>query len=210
MITPEAVSSREIPGAARVCALLVLAVLLAVISPALQAQPSCSVPQVGNRQTRRCTVTLTTTLQLAASAQLSLSNSVTSIFNAGAFGTSGGFAAAGETGLKFTGPTLRVSATRAIRVTMINAPSFSGPVPKSASDVSLGISPLANVCNGVAMIPLSTLPLAAQQAAPRVLVQSDTPGDAVVRQLCFDVTWRYESDPPGNYTLPMTFSITAP
>ncbi len=93
---------------------------------------------------------------------------------------------------------------------MVNAPSFNGPTPKSAADVSLGISPLVNVCNGVSMLPLSNAPLAVQQAAPRVLLQSNTPGNDVVRQICFDIIWRYANDPPGSYTLPLTFSITAP
>ncbi len=194
----------------RTSALLVVCVLVASTALSLGAQTSCSVPQVGRRQTRTCSVTLSTTLQIGANALLTLSHGTTNVFNTAAMSADAAFRAAADTGLRVMGPTFRVSATRAVSVTVANAPTFNGPVAKSAADVSLGVSPVPNVCSGASMLPLSSAPMAVQQAAPRVLMQSNAPSNNVVRQVCFRVFWRYASDPPGTYGLPLTFSLTAP
>jgi hypothetical protein len=176
----------------------------------LHGQASCSVSHPGNRQTRTCTVTLSTTLQLLANAQLVLSRSSTNIADPGALGTGAMFKAANDTGIVVNGPQLQASANRGISLTMVNAPQFTGPGAKPASDVRLGITAASASCIGVPVLPLSTSPLAVQQASPRVLLQTSAPSTGVVRQLCLRVFWRYDRDPPGSYSLPLTFSITAP
>lgn len=174
------------------------------------AQASCSVKNPGSRQTRTCTVTLTTTLQLAANAQLTLSRSATDIADASIAAPDPLFRAANDTGIVVVGPSLHASANRAIAVTLVNASQFSGPAPKPASDVALGVSASLNVCAGVSLLPLSDSPIAVQQATPRVIMQTAGAASDIARQLCLRVYWRYASDPPGSYSLPLTFSITAP
>ncbi len=191
--------------AARV--LLLLSTLCAV---PLGAQASCSVQHPGARQTRDCTVTLSTTLQLRETAQLTLSRSATDIAALSIAATDLLFRAANDTGIVVMGPSLHVSANRAIAVTLVNAPQFSGPAPKPASEVLLGVSPTMKRCAGVPMMPLSDSPKAVQQATPRLIMQTAGAASDLARQLCFRVHWRYATDPPGSYSLPLTFSITAP
>ncbi len=188
------------------CAAVLFVMLYA---PPLHAQVACTVQHPGNRQTRICTVAITTTLQLIPQAQLSLSRSHTDLAGGSALDVQS-FSAAADTGAVIVGPTLRVSASRSIAVTMVNAPQFTGPALKAASDVHLGVSTTPNLCTGVLMSPLSTLAQAAQQAAPRVILQTSAPTTDLTQQLCFRIWWHFESDAPGGYTLPLTFSITAP
>ncbi len=192
--------------------LLVVGMLVGTscVAASLGAQASCSAQNPGARQTTTCTVTLTTTLQLAPNAQLTLSRSATDIADASIAAPDPLFRAANDTGIVVVGPSLHASATRAIAVTLVNASQFSGPAPKPASDVSLGVSASLNVCSGVSMLPLSDSPLAVQQATPRVIMQTAGAASDIVRQLCLRVHWRYATDPPGSYSLPLTFSITAP
>lgn len=189
------------------CALL----LAAVVTPwqAAAAQVACAVrtPPVG--QTRACTVTRTGTLVLPALAEVSLDRRSTNIAGGG-IATDAIFRAAGDTGLVVVGPIVRATANRGVSVTLVNAPAFTGPASKPASDVALGVSPAIGVCSGVPTTPLSTSPLPTQQAAPRVLLQSAVSLRNVDRQLCFRVRWFYATDPPGVYSLPLTVTVTAP
>jgi len=189
--------------------LLAAVLLVSALARSLSAQVACSTPNPGARQTRSCSVTLTGTLTVPAQAEVTLSRSSTDIAG-GAVATDAIFRAAGDTGIVVVGPLVRVSASRGVSVTLVNAPSFSGPANKPASDVQLGVSPAPGVCAGVPTTPLSTSALAVQQAAPRVLLQSTVPLQAVERQLCLRVRWSYASDPPGAYALPLTVSVTAP
>lgn len=186
------------------------ALILVFSATPLAAQSSCTVTNSGVRQTRSCSVTLTTTLQLEANAQLTLSRSTTDIADVTVIAADELFRAANDTGIVVVGPSLHMSANRAIAVTLVNAPQFSGPAPKSASDVALGVSPALNACAGVSMLPLSSSAIAVQQTSPRVIMQTTTASSDVTRQLCLRVYWRYATDPPGSYALPLTFSITAP
>ena len=189
--------------------LLLLVGTLCAAAP-VGAQVSCSVQHPGAKQTRTCTVTLSTTLQLTENAQLTLSRSTTDLADATITAADQLFLAANDTGVVVMGPSLHVSANRAIAVTLVNAPQFTGPALKPASEVSLGVSPSLNLCAGVPMIPLSDSPTAIQQAMPRIVMQTAGAASDLVRQLCFRVHWRYATDPPGSYSLPLTFSITAP
>ncbi len=173
------------------------------------AQVACSTTHPGNRQTRSCTVVLSASLQLPAQATLTLERSSTDL-TGGSPLTGTRFQAAADTGLLIVGPAMSVVANRGISVTLVNAPQFQGPGTKPASDVQLGVGSVRNVCGGVPLSPLSTSPEAVQRNAPRVLLRSSTPLNATLRQLCLRVWWRYASDPPGSYSLPLTISITAP
>ncbi len=188
-----------------------IALLAATAAPwrDASAQVACAVstPPVG--QTRTCTVTRTGTLVLPALAQVSLNRGSTNIAGGGT-ATEAIFLAAGDTGIVVVGPIVRATANRGVSVTLVNAPSFSGPATKPASDVALGVSPAIGVCAGVPTTPLSTSSVAAQQAAPRVLLQSTVSLRNVDRQLCFRVRWFYATNPPGAYSLPLTVSVTAP
>lgn len=186
-----------------------VALLLSGISSVAQAQSSCSVRNPGRNQLLRCSITLGTTLQLPAQALLSLSGSGTNIAGA-ASATHATFQAAADTGIVVVGPQFGVQSNQGVSVTLVNAPAFTGPVAKPASDVALGVSPTANSCGGVSMTPLSTSPLGVQQGSPRILLASNSPLNNVRRQLCFRVWWRYATDPAGSYSLPLTLSITAP
>lgn len=186
-----------------------LFVLACLGAQPLAAQVACSTPTPGNRQTRTCTVTLTGTLRLPAQAAVTLSRAVTDIAGGGP-ATDDIFRAAGDTGIVVMGPLFRVSANRGVSVTLVNAPAFSGPASKPASDVQLGVSPASGMCAGVPTTPLSTSALAVQHAAPRVLLQSTVPLEDAQRQLCLRVRWFYATDPPGVYSLPLTVSVTAP
>jgi hypothetical protein len=194
----------------RLIGVVLLAVAVAA-GPArpLAAQAACSTPNTGNRQTRSCTVTLTGTLTLPAQAEVTLSRASTDIAGGGV-ATDAIFQAAGDTGIVVIGPLMRVSANRGVSVTLVNAPTFTGPVNKPASDVQLGVSPTSGLCAGVPTAPLSTSALAVQQSAPRVLLQSTEPLQNVQRQLCLRVRWFYATDLPGVYTLPLTVNVTAP
>jgi len=183
--------------------------LVGVGAPPLAAQVACSTSTPGNRQTRSCTVTLTGTLRLVAQAEVTLSRATTDIAGGGP-ATDAIFRAAGDTGIVVVGPVFRVSANRGVSVTLVNAPIFSGPASKPASDVQLGVSPSVGLCAGVPTTPLSTGAVAVQQSAPRILLQSTVPLENVQRQLCLRVWWFYATDPPGVYALPLTLSITAP
>ena len=189
------------------------AALLSALAPAaesvLHAQPSCGVQNPGNNQVRSCTVTLSTTLQLLAQATLSLSSATTDIAG-GAPATDAVFVAAGDTGLVVVGPQFRVQSNRGVSVTLVNQPQFTGPWAKPASDVHLGVSNTLSSCAGVGMTPLSTSPLGIQQGAPRILLTSATAVSSVTRQLCLRVWWRFATDIPGSYSLPLTLSVTAP
>jgi len=173
------------------------------------AQTRCVVPNPPSGQARTCTVRLTGTLVLPGLVEVRLSSSATNIAGA-PVATDATFQAAADTGLVVVGPTLQVRSTGAVSVTLVNAPTFSGPVPKPASDVHLGVSSSVGGCGGVPTTPLATTPLAAQQASPRLLFQSSAPVSSATRQLCFRVWWRFASDAPGSYTLPLTVSTTAP
>lgn len=191
--------------------LLVIALLSAAAAPWRDAsgQVACAVatPPVG--QTRTCTVTRTGTLMLPALAQVSLNRASTNIAGGGT-ATDAVFVAAGDTGIVVVGPIVRATANRGVSVTLVNAPTFTGPASKPASDVALGVSPAIGVCAGVPTTPLSTSSLATQQAAPRVLLQSTVSLRDVDRQLCFRVRWFYATNPPGAYSLPLTVNVTAP
>jgi hypothetical protein len=191
----------------------VVRVLLLVAAAApwgeVSGQVACAVrtPPVG--QTRSCTVTRTGTLVLPALAEVSLDRRSTNIAGGGT-ATDAIFRAAGDTGIVVVGPIVRATANRGVSVTLVNAPSFTGPVSKPASDVALGVSPAIGVCAGVPTSPLSTSPLPVQQAAPRVLLQSTVSLRNADRQLCFRVRWYYATNPPGVYSLPLTVNVTAP
>jgi hypothetical protein len=60
------------------------------------------------------------------------------------------------------------------------------------------------------MAPLSTAALGVQQASPRLLLQTGAAVTDLRRQLCLRVWWRYATDGPGSYQLPLTISVTAP
>jgi hypothetical protein len=185
-------------------------VLLALATGApLAAQASCSVPNPGNRQTRTCTVTLTGTLRLAAQVEVRLGSATTDIAG-GAPATHAVFAAASDTGLVVLGPSLSVSASGPVSITLVNAPQFTGPVAKPASDVRLGVGGTLGQCAGVPVSPLSVSALAVQQASPRLLLQTTGPVTSLARQLCLRVRWSYANDGPGSYQLPLTISVTAP
>jgi len=189
--------------------LLAAALLASAMARSLSAQVACTVQNPGTRQTRSCSVTLTGTLTFPPQAEVTLSRSTTDIAGGGV-ATDAIFRAAADTGIVVVGPTLRVSANRGVSVTLVNAPTFSGPASKPASDVQLGVSPAVGLCTGVPTTPLSTSALAVQQAAPRVLLQSAVALEAVERQLCLRVRWFYASDPPGVYALPLSVTVTAP
>jgi hypothetical protein len=183
--------------------------LVPLASAAAGAQVACSTTHPGNRQTRSCTVVLSATLQLPAQAMLTLERSSTDL-TGGSPLTDARFQAAADTGLLIVGPALSVVSNRGISVTLVNAPQFQGPGIKPASDVQLGVGSVRNACGGVPLSPLSTSPEAVQRTAPRVLLRSSAPLSQTLRQLCLRVRWRYASDPPGSYALPLTISITAP
>lgn len=195
----------------RVRCLFALALLFAVATPWRDAsgQVACSVTLPPSGQTRTCTVTRTGTLVLPALAEVSLNRRATNIAGGGS-ATDAIFLAAGDTGIVVVGPIVRATANRGVSVTLVNAPTFTGPATKPASDVALGVSPTIGVCAGVPTTPLSTSELAVQQAAPRVLLQSTVPLRNVDRQLCFRVRWFYATNPPGVYALPLTVNVTAP
>jgi len=178
------------------------------VSP-LSAQTACSVTNPGNQQTRSCTVTLSATLRLPVQTQVSLSTSSTDIAG-GAPATDLIFRIASDTGLVVIGPLVQVLSNRGVSVTLVNAPQFTAPGLKPASDVRLGISSNPSVCTGVATTPLSVSPIAVQQAAPRVIYVSTAAANNAQRRLCFRVFWRYATDGPGAYSLPLTISVTAP
>jgi hypothetical protein len=178
------------------------------VSP-LSAQTACSVSNPGNQQTRSCSVTLSATLRLPVQTQVSLSSSSTDIAG-GAPATNQIFAVASDTGLVVMGPLLQVLSNRGVSVTLVNAPQFTGPGIKPASDVRLGVSGNPAVCTGVATSPLSVSPVAVQQSAPRLLFQSTAAVNNAQRRLCLRVFWRYATDGPGAYSLPLTISVTAP
>ncbi len=186
-----------------------IAILAALFVPPLSAQTACSVGNVGGGQTRSCTVTLSATLRIVQVAQLSLSTGSTDIAG-GAPATAQIFTIAGDTGLVVVGPLLQVLSNSGVSVTLVNAPQFTAPGLKLASDVHLGISANPSVCTGVATTPLSVSPVAAQQAAPRLLFLSTAPVNNAQRRLCFRVFWRFATDGPGAYSLPLTISVTAP
>ncbi len=178
-------------------------------SAPLAAQVACSTRHPGNRQTQSCTVVLSASLQIPAQATLTLDRSSTDLTGGQPLNDTR-FRAAADTGLTMPGPMLTVYANRGVSVSLVNAPRFLGPAVKPASDVHLGVSEVPGACGGVALTPLSTSPEATQQAAPRLLVQSPTAVSDLVRQLCLRVWWRYASDAPGSYALPLTISVTAP
>jgi len=189
---------------------IVRAFALAVLFvPPLAAQTACSVANPGNQQTRSCTVTLSATLRLPVQTQVSLSSSSTNIAG-GTLATDQIFRIAGDTGLVVIGPLVQVLSNRGVSVTLVNAPQFTAPGLKPASDVRLGISNNPAVCTGVATTPLSVSPIAVQHAAPRVLFVSTAAVNNAQRRLCFRVFWRYATDGPGAYSLPLTISVTAP
>jgi len=185
------------------------AALAALCVSPLFAQTACSVTNPGNQQTRSCTVTLSATLRLPVQTQVSLSASSTDIAG-GAPATDQIFGVAGDTGLVVIGPLVQVLSNRGVSVTLVNAPQFTAPGLKPASDVQLGIASNPSVCTGVATSPLSVSPIAVQQAAPRALFVSTAPVNNAQRRLCFRVFWRYATDAPGAYSLPLTISVTAP
>lgn len=193
---------------ARWC-VLVLTALVVGVSARASAQTTCSVANPPSGQSRVCSVTLRGTLSLPGIVDVRLSTSATNIAGA-PVATDATFRAAGDTGIVVTGPVLEVRSTGAVSVTLVNAPAFTGPVPKPASDVHLGVSTVTGVCGGVAMSALAITPLAVQQASPRLLFRSTVAVTSATRQLCFRVWWRFASDAPGNYTLPLTVSTTAP
>ncbi len=180
-----------------------------LIAAPISAQTACSVPNPGNRQTRSCTVTLSATLRLPVQTQVSLSTSSTNIAG-GAPATDQIFSVASDTGLVVIGPLLQVLSNRGVSVTLVNAPQFTAPGFKPASDVRLGVTSSPSVCAGVPTSPLSVSPVAVQQSAPRVLFQSAAAVSNAQRRLCFRVFWRYATDGPGAYSLPLTISVTAP
>lgn len=192
----------------RWCALVLVTLLSGVVTRAA-AQTTCSVANPPSGQSRVCSVTLRGTLSLPGIVDVRLSTSTTNIAGA-PVATDATFRAAGDTGIVVTGPLLEVRSSGAVSVTLVNAPTFTGPVPKPASDVHLGVSTVTGVCGGVAMSALATTPVAVQQASPRLLFRSSVAVTSATRQLCFRVWWRFASDAPGNYTLPLTVSTTAP
>jgi hypothetical protein len=183
--------------------------LLLALGARAEAQSACTVPNPPGGQSRTCSVTLRGTLSLPGIVDVRLSTSATNIAGA-PVATDATFRAAGDTGLVVVGPLLAVRSTGAVSVTLVNAPTFTGPAPKPASDVHLGVSATTGVCGGIAMSPLATTPIAVQQGAPRPLFQSTAAVTGVTRQLCFRVWWRFATDAPGSYTLPLTVSTTAP
>jgi hypothetical protein len=188
---------------------MALWLLLAAGGSRAEAQTTCSVANPPSGQSRVCSVTLRGTLSLPGLVDVRMSTSATNIAGA-PIATDATFRAAADTGIVVTGPVLEVRSTGAVSVTLVNAPTFTGPVPKPASDVHLGLSTTTGACGGVAMSALATTPLAVQQASPRLLFRSTVAVTAATRQLCFRVWWRFASDAPGNYTLPLTVSTTAP
>ena len=185
--------------------------LWAAIAPwrTVSGQVACAVRTPPSGQTRSCSVTRTGTLVLPALAEVGINTRSTNIAG-GSMATDAIFLAAGDTGIVVVGPRVRVTANRGVSVTLVNAPTFTGPAPKPASDIALGVTPTLGACAGVPTAPLSTSPLSVQQAAPRVVIQSTVSMQNLERQLCFRVRWFYASNPPGAYTLPLTISVTAP
>jgi hypothetical protein len=189
---------------------LACAMLWLVATPwAAAAQSTCGIPTLSSGQTLRCTATTAATLTVVPVAQLVLSSGSTSIAGSASGVTAATYEAGTSTGIVVTGPAFTVRSNKGVNVTMVNAPAFTSPAAKSAGDVDVSVVSGSGSC-GTTWTALSTLSVAAQQASPRSLLNTVTGSAGVTGQLCFRVRWKWATDGPGGYTLPLTISVTAP
>ena len=142
-------------------------------------------------------------------AQLLLTAGSTNISGAAGGVTAAGYESGLGTGIVITGPSFTVKSNKGVNVTLVNAPAFTSPGAKSAADVDISVAPGIGTC-GITWAALSTQPLPVQLTTPRSLLNSPTGSAGVSSQLCFRVRWRWSTDGPGNYSLPLTISVTAP
>ncbi len=186
-----------------------VALALCVASTSAVAQASCGVRALGAGQTLSCTATTSASMTVVPVAQLVLTSASTNIAGAAGGVTVASYDAGLTTGIVVLGPAFTVSSNKGVNVTLVNARTFTSPAFKSADDVDISIAAGAGTC-GSTWTTLSRLPVPSQQANPLSLMNSATGAGGVTNQLCFRVRWSWTVDGPGNYTLPLTISVTAP
>jgi hypothetical protein len=115
---------------------------------------------------------------------------------------------ASETGLGslFGGPTFTVRSNSTYNVSITYGATFTSPNSKPATDVAIQASP--GSCNPTGN-DAGYIALTGGGATTAIVTgASATAGTS--RQLCVKVRWFWTADGPGSYTLPLTFSMTAP
>ncbi len=112
-----------------------------------------------------------------------------------------------DNGQQVAGPLFDVKANRGYSITLasVNATftaNGGANAAKSAGDVRWArVTGAAGCGSAGAYAAVSTT---------AVGVYTGTAGTAPRQQLCFDIVWNYASDTPGNYSLPLNVSVSAP
>ncbi|MGB7212993.1 MAG: hypothetical protein WBC97_10240 [Gemmatimonadales bacterium] len=170
-----------------------LGLLVAATAPRLAAQ-SCSVNEPGGTCTASVAVspvTIGTILQLTVStAAVTLTPPLISDFGADSTATITNpsvvtVSAGGNVGFHLT-----------LAATTSTWSSAAPPIPKAASDLSW-----ATAVGGL-YTPMST--------TAATILSSAGPSNPITKTLSYKTTWHFIADPPGVYSLTLTYTLTSP
>ncbi len=110
-----------------------------------------------------------------------------------------------DDGQLIDGPRFEARANRTYAVTLASASALftgSGNAAKAAGDVRYAVVTSAAGCGTAGTFAAVT--------TSAVSIFSGLAGLSPRQQLCFNIVWRYASDAPGTYALPLNLSVTAP
>ena len=189
--------------------LLAALTALSLVADYAAAQSSCSVPTLSSGQTRSCAASVSASMTIVPVAQLTLTSVSTNIAGSASGTLADTYDAGSAAGIVVIGPSFTVRSNKGVNVTLVNAPTFTSPGAKTAADVDVSVTSGLGSC-GPLWNTLSTQSVVSQQASPRTLMNLSVGSSGTTSQLCFRVRWKWATDGPGSYALPLTISVTAP